>query len=122
MITGQSADFVEGKQYFDFLAVEDAVQGLWRIGEYGRPNKAYYVGNGHPKPLKEYIKMIRDEIDPAIQLHLGAVAFPEIERDLSIFDCTPLQKDTGYQAEISFEDGIQKVIPWIRVQIKRGKM
>lgn len=122
MITGQPANFVEGNQYFDFLSVNDAVQGLYCIGESGKANTAYYVVTGHPKPLKEYIKMIRDAVDPSIALHLGAVSFNEIARDLEIFDSTPLSRDTGYQAKISFAEGIKTVIPWIKEQIDLGNL
>ena len=122
MLTGQPANFAEGKQYMDFLSVEDAARGLYCISQKGRENTAYYVGYGAPKPMRKFLRMIRDEINPNIQLHLGVVPFNEIERDLSVFDCSSVMQDTGYQPQIPFKEGIKTVIPWIKEQIAVGKL
>lgn len=120
MLTGRPADFTEGKQMTDFISVEDTARGLACIGEYGKDNTSYYVGSNHPRPLKEYIQIIRDAIDPNIRLNLGAVPFHGVIHPAEVFDCSKLMEDTGYEPKESFEEGIQKVIPWIKEQISLG--
>lgn len=122
MLTGQPANFTAGEQLYDFVSVEDTAQGLYCIGEHGRANTAYYVGSNRPTALKNYIKEIRDQINPDISLHLGAIPFHGISQPKEVFDCQKLMRDTGYVPQISFLEGIKKTLPWIRKQITSGKL
>ena len=120
MLTGQPADFTAGDQLYDFVFVEDTAQGLYCVGEQGRKNTAYYIGSGHPRPLKRFIQEIRNQINPEIELHLGAVPFHGISQPPSVFNCEKLMKDTDYAPKVSFKEGLQVTIPWIREQILQG--
>lgn len=120
MLTGQDANFTSGEQLYDFTYIDDIAQGLCRIGMNGKPNHSYYIGSTQPQKLKEFIYVIRDAVDPSIQLHLGAVPFsgPSLERQN--FDCTQLIQDTGYLPIVSFQDGIQSTVQWLRQQLSLG--
>lgn len=120
MLTGQPANFTTGEQMYDFAYIDDIAQGLYCLGENGKKNVAYYVGSTKPAKLKEFIRIIRDEIDPTISLHLGAVPFHGVAHPENVFDCSRLVEDTGYQPRILFRDGIKKTVPWIRKQIERN--
>lgn len=122
MLTKKEAHFTDGKQWIDFLSVENVAWGLYCIGQYGTANTTYYVGSNHPRPLKEYIQIIRDTIDPNIRLNLGAVPFHGVIHPAEVFDCSKLMEDTGYKPQESFEEGMQKVIPWVREQIQMGNL
>ena len=122
MIQGRSADFTSGDQMYDFVSVTDTAQGLAGIGESGKANCAYYIGSGHPAPLKVFIRQIRDAVDPETELHLGAVPFHGISQPRELFDCHKLMIDTGYQPKVTFENGIRETVPWIREQIACGKI
>lgn len=122
MLTGQSANFTTGEQMYDFACIEDIAQGLYCVGEHGKKNVAYYIGSTKPAKLKNFIQIIRDEIDPSISLNLGAVPFNGVSHPKSVFDCSRLVEDTGYQPRIPFQDGIRQAIPWIREQIEVGKL
>lgn len=122
LITGQAPNFTAGEQPYDFVYVSDIALGLSCIGSRGKVNHAYYIGSTHPDKLKNFVCALRDEIDPSIHLNLGAVPFHGVMQPDSTFDCTPLVEDTGYSPRVSFREGIQKTIPWIRQQIKEGKL
>lgn len=122
MLTKKEVNFTEGKQWIDFLSVENVAWGLYCIGQYGKANTTYYVGSNHPRPLKEYIRIIRDAIDPNIRLNLGAVPFHGVIHPAEAFDCSKLMEDTGYKPQESFEEGMQKVIPWVREQVRMGNL
>lgn len=122
MITGQPANFTPGEQPYDFVYVSDIAQGLYCIGESGKTNYAYYIGSTKPAKLKEFIKIIRDEIDPEVSLHLGAVPFNGVPQPASTFDCTKLVEDTGYSPRVPFQEGIRQTVAWLRVQIAEGKL
>lgn len=122
MIEGRPADFTLGKQPYDFVHISDTVQGLCCIGAAGKKNHAYYIGSGVVTQLKEYIKQIRDAVDPSIQLNLGAIPFNGTAQPESVFDCSKLMEDTGYAPHVSFQDGIAETVTWIRKQIQEGKL
>jgi len=122
MLTGKSADFTTGEQPYDFVYISDIAQGLYCIGAKGRAGHSYYIGSTAPRKLKEFIADIRDEIDPTIQLNLGAVPFNGVAQPESTFDCSALVQDTGYCPKVPFREGIQMTIPWLRTQIEEGKL
>lgn len=122
MLTGQPANFTAGDQLYDFVSVEDTAQGLYCIGKQGRKNTAYYIGSGHPRPLKYFIQEIRNQINPEIELHLGVIPFHGISQAPSVFNCEKLMKDTGYTPRVSFEEGLKVTIPWLREQILQGRL
>ena len=122
MLTGQPANFTSGEQMYDFACIEDIAQGIYCAGEHGKKNVSYYIGSTKPAKLKEFIQIIRDTIDPSISLNLGAVPFNGGSHPKSVFDCSRLVEDTGYQPRVPFEAGIKKTIPWLRKQIEVGKI
>ncbi len=122
MITGKPADFTAGEQMYDFVYIDDIAQGLLCAGRNGKRNCAYYIGSTKPAKLKEFIRAIRDEIDPSIQLNLGAVPFNGVAQPESIFDCSRLVEDTGYCPRISFQEGIKFTVRWLKQQIAEGKL
>ncbi len=122
LITGKPADFTPGEQYYDFNYIEDTASGLVKLGTSGVGLKAYYIGSGNPDKLKNYIAKIRDAVDPSIKLNLGAIPFNGVSQPLSTFDCSKLSEDTDYKTKYTFEEAINKTIPWIREQIAAGKL
>ena len=116
MLSGKKAAFTHGNQPYDFVYASDTAQGLMRIGQSGKNLSTYYIGSGKILPLKEYIYMIRNAIDPDIPLYLGEIPFHGNVLPESAFDCQKLCLDTGYQAEISFEEGIRQTVDWLRTE------
>ncbi len=114
MLEGKRAAFTPGEQMYDFVYITDTVRALWAAACNGRNNCEYYLGSSSPRQLKEYIRIIRDTIDPSIELHLGEIPFNGQSLDAKEYDCTKLKKDTGFSAKISFEQGIKDTIEWLR--------
>lgn len=122
MITGQPANFTPGEQLYDFVYVDDAARGLYCLGEDGKGNYTYFIGSTQPAKLKEFIRAMRDEIDPTISLNLGAVPFNGVVHDASAFDCSLIMADTAYQPQIPFPEGVKRTVQWLRQQIKEGQI
>lgn len=106
-------DFTSGEQYYDFVHVEDIAQGLFKLGENGKKNYSYYIGSGQPKKLKEYIELIRNAINPNIQLNLGAIPFNGTLVPIETYDCKKICEDTGYVPLIPFEIGIRRLLEYM---------
>lgn len=114
LLRGEKPEYGYLTQMWDFLYVKEVVRALRYIGEKGISEKTYAIGSGSFKPLKDYIVMIRDIINPDLELGIGAK--PELSDKVfsscvSIYDLT---KDTGFVPEITFEEGIRKTIDYYR--------
>lgn len=119
MLSGKRPSFTPGEQMYDFVYITDVVNGIYRASKYGKKNTAYYIGSGHQQKLKEFIYMIRDSIDPNIEVFLGEVPFNGVCLPDAEFDSSKLMNDTGYKAEISFEEGIKKTVKWLKTQMEK---
>ena len=79
------------------------------------------MGSGNVLKLKEYIKIIRDTIDPDIELHLGAVPFNGIPLSADAYDSSKLTRDTGFKASVPFEEGIKLTVEWLKAERNKEK-
>lgn len=101
-------------QMWDFLYVAEVVRAIRLIGEKGKAGKIYGIGSGKYKPLKEYICRIRDLINPELELGIGAVPSMTKQTFSSCVNIYDLVCDTGFSAEIDFDEGILRTINYIR--------
>lgn len=98
------------EQLADFIHVSDVAKALVCVGEKGISKKSYYIGYGNPRPLKEYIQIIHDEINPSLETGIGLKPFEGQSVDYSKINCSSLSDDTGFKPEINFQKGILKTI------------
>lgn len=118
MLENRRAAFTSGEQTYDFVYVTDTVKGIYHASAFGKANTSYYIGSDQARPLKEYIRIIRDTINPDIELYLGEIPFNGTSLSKESYDTTKLINDTGYHPAVRFEDGILNTINWLRDQIK----
>ncbi|MCR5770694.1 MAG: NAD(P)-dependent oxidoreductase [Butyrivibrio sp.] len=98
------------EQMWDFLYVSDVVRALRMIGERGICGKVYGIGSGQYKPLFEYIKTIRDIINPELKLGIGERIDLSEKAFSSCVNIYDLIRDTGFKPCVSFEEGIRNTI------------
>lgn len=106
-LNGMQPDFTSGEQLYDFVYVEDVARALVEVGKSGKNNYNYYIGSGRPRLLKEYIKIVRDTIDPSLDINFGAVPFNGRSADLEDYSIEKIINDTGFNPRMKFEDGIK---------------
>ena len=114
MLKGERAAFTTGEQMYDFVYISDTAKGIMLAALKGKSNTAYYIGSTEAKPLKTYIKTIRDSIDKNIPLFLGEIPFNGIALLPEAYDCKKLVEDTGYAPKVTFEAGIITTIEWVK--------
>lgn len=98
------------EQLADFAYVTDIAKGLMYACERGKKNTSYYIGYGNPIPLKDYIYKVRDMINPELESGIGRKNFNGMNVDFSKIDVEKLSRDTGYHADITFEEGISYIV------------
>ena len=114
MLNRERVSFTKGEQIWDYLYSEDCSRAFYQIGKSGHDGKAYTIGSGKTRYLKEYIMAIRDSIDPTLDIGLGELEYYPNQVMHLYADISELTADTGFIPQVSFEEGIQKTIHWYR--------
>lgn len=114
LIQGEVPQFTKGEQMWDYLYSGDAGSAFHLIGKYGIDSSIYILGTGQAKPLKEYIEIIREVVNPEAELEFGAVPYSERQVMYLCADIERLQQDTGFMPQVSFEEGIRRTLEWYK--------
>lgn len=114
MLKNVHCPFTAGEQTYDFIYISDAAKEMSAIGEKGKANRAYYIGSLHPRPLKEFLYEMRDQVNPQIQIGIGEIPFEGVSLAYDEFDIHAVKNDTGVFPVISFSEGIRKTIEWLK--------
>lgn len=117
LLEGETPDFTKSEQMWDYLYSEDAGKALYLLGEKGQDGKVYCIGSGQARPLKDYIEIIRDSVRPEAELGIGNIPYNDKQVMFLCADIQELVKDTGFQADYTFEKGIGKTIDWYKENI-----
>jgi len=107
---GHSPEFTKCEQTWDYLYCDDAARAFLAIGEKGIDGKTYPLGSGNKKKLSEYLEVIKDIISPDTELQFGKKEYYPHQPMYLCADISELTNDTGWKPEVSFEEGIKKII------------
>ena len=99
-----------GVQQWDYLYSEDAAKAFYLMALHGKSGEVYPLGSGTARPLKEYIEILRNCIDPELSLGFSEVPYGPLQVMYLKADISTLQEDTGFVPVTVFETGIQNTI------------
>ena len=102
------------EQLWDYVYIDDVTEALYLMGEKGKGGAVYGVGHGDNWPLNNYIKIIRQKMDPSLPLGIGEIPYSSPVLPCSCIDLADIQRDTGFEPKVDFETGITKVIDKIK--------
>lgn len=111
---GETPALTKGEQMWDYLYSADAARAFRLLGEKGVDGKTYVLGSGEARPLKEYMKTIRDVVRPDAQLEFGTIPYSEKQVMYLCADISELKKDMGWEPKICFTDGIKELLNYKR--------
>lgn len=114
LLAGRKPALTAGEQMWDYLYADDAAEAIFLLAERGRDGAIYPIGSGVARPLREYIEIIRDLIDPSLPLGFGEVPYSPKQVMHLCADISALREDTGFEPSISFEEGAATTIKWTR--------
>lgn len=117
LLNGQKPSCTKGEQIWDYIYSKDAAMALYLLGEKGKHGKIYCIGSGAEIPLGDYIREIRDIIDPQLAIGFGDVPYSSGQVMHLSADISELTSDTGFCPQVSFRQGIQETIDWVSLQI-----
>lgn len=110
MKAGERMAFTPAIQRWDYLNADDAGRAFYLIGEKSHGRKVYCLGSGEAKELKEFIYILRDIVNPDVEVGIGDIPYKGTEIMNLCANISRIQNDTGWRPKISFEEGIRKII------------
>ncbi len=109
--TNTSIRLTAGEQIWDYLYSADAAQAFYLLAKSkDLNNKIYCLGGGIGKPLKDYIKDVRDIINPKYDLVFGENPYSQNQVMHLIADISDLKLDVGFEPITLFNEGIKNII------------
>ena len=114
LLNGETPRYGDLEQLWDFLYVTEVAKALRLIGEKGIVGKIYGIGSGHYRKLKDYVKEIRDCINPELELDIGVLPEMSCRTFSSCVNIFDLINDTGFQIQVPFQEGIKRTVDSMR--------
>jgi UDP-glucose 4-epimerase len=114
LLNGERPSFTKLEQIWDYIYIDDLINALFLIGNSPVKNCVYPLGSGRYRPLYEYIKIIRDKINPQLSIGIGDLPYKTKDVDNSIVDISLLVQNTGFRPKVSFEEGINITIDFFK--------
>ena len=118
LLAGQKPGLTKGEQIWDYLYADDVADAFMLLAQKGKDGGIYPIGSGDPRPLREYIEIIRDAIDPALPLGFGEVPYGDKQVMYLCADISKLREDTGFVPHINFKDGVFRTIEFVKNSCK----
>ncbi|MCL4843459.1 MAG: dTDP-glucose 4,6-dehydratase [Bryobacteraceae bacterium] len=103
----------DGLQVRDWLHADDHCRALNAVLLHGSPGEIYNVGGSRALPNREVVELILDTLGKPRSLMTPVTDRPGHDRRYAI-TTEKLQKSTGWQAQIPFEQGLRDTIGWYR--------
>ncbi len=113
LIKGEHCSFSNGEQLYDFIYVDDAARAFELLGQRGKNNRSYYIGD-RPQKLKNYLIEMKNAINTEAELGLGELPSPTTTLNYDEFDYTVMKHEFGFEPKVSFREGIIKTAEWVK--------
>lgn len=109
-LAGEKAQFSAGLQTWNFLYETDAGRMFYLLGKEDILEGIYHVASNDSRPVREFIEELADQLDAKANCEFAPPG------DAAVYGIDP-STDKSYKAlhfkpEVSFEDGIQRVIEY----------
>lgn len=119
MLKGEAIKvFNQGEMSRDFTAVSDIVAGIQRIllqdrpAQEGVPARIYNIGKGHPVSLLDFIRVMEKHLELTAEKEYLDMQPGDVVQTFA--DTTALERDYGYRATTSLDDGIGDFVKWYK--------
>lgn len=113
MIAGRDVPVVEGKRLYDYIYIDDAVEGIRIIAEKGKSDEEYYLGNNALRPFRDFVIDMRDAVNPKADLKFGYfqdTSYIEFQN----IDLYKVYRDTGFLPQKDIYDSFRETEAWLR--------
>ena len=118
MISNALADqslpiYGDGMQVRDWLYVDDHCRAILAAIDHGRPGEVYNIGGSRSLANVEVVKMMLAQLGKPESLMVTVKDRPGHDRRYAL-SSEKLMRETGWHAQMPFEQGLQATIDWYR--------
>lgn len=110
LLMGESPKLTKGDQIWDYLYIDDCARALYLLSECGCASQIYNVGSGEEVLLKDYADKIQKIVNPNVSIDFGSIPYNKNTPMFLSANITSLTKDTGFEPQIKFEEGIHTIL------------
>jgi dTDP-glucose 4,6-dehydratase len=103
----------DGQQIRDWLYVDDHARAILAVIERGRPGEIYNIGGSRALPNLDVVRKILAAVGKPESLMQTVKDRPGHDRRYAL-SSQKLTRETGWHAQVSFEDGLRATIEWYR--------
>ena len=103
----------DGMQVRDWLYVDDHCRAILAVIERGREGEIYNIGGSRALPNVEVVERILQAAGKPRSLMQTVTDRPGHDRRYAL-SSEKLMRETGWKAEMPFEDGLQSTLDWYR--------
>jgi len=103
----------DGMQIRDWLYVEDHCRAIQAAIERGRPGEIYNIGGSRALPNIDVVRLILQALGKPESLMQTVRDRPGHDRRYAL-SSEKITRETGWTAEVPFEQGLQSTIDWYR--------
>jgi nucleoside-diphosphate-sugar epimerase len=107
---GRFPELTKCEQIWDYLYCDDAAKAFLAVGDRGMDGKIYPLGSGNQRRLSEYLESLRCIVSPKGILRFGKKEYYPHQPMYLCADISALTADTGWKPEVSFEEGIKRIV------------
>lgn len=114
MLENKPCELTECIQLWDFLYIDDAIDGLVKLVEDDVPEGIYNFGSGYSASLKEFVEQMKKITNSNSELRYGAIPYPST----GIVNVNPEVKKLmkcGWIPKIEFKEGIKRICECLKV-------
>lgn len=112
LLKGESPDYTEAVQRWNYLYSADAAKALELLGLEGEREGIYCVANPESRPLYEYIKTIHQVVAPEKEPRFGIIPYENGRMVELAVNTDKLCGETGFKPTWSFRQGIGVIRDW----------
>jgi nucleoside-diphosphate-sugar epimerase len=113
LLKGEIARCTEGRQFRDFLHVEDAAAAICAVAA-SHCKGAINIGSGEPVSVRTIVEIIGRALDRAGQISFGVIPGDPNDPPLLVSDASRLRNEIGWRPSFSPEGGLQHTVRWWR--------
>ena len=110
MLAGRPCLLTQCVQNWDYLYIDDAIEGLFQLCYKDGADGVYNFGSGDVRQLKDYVLEMAELTQTKSELRFGSIPYPETGM-VSIWpDISKLRREIGWSAQVTFAEGVGRVL------------
>lgn len=110
MLANRPCRLSECRQMWDYLYIDDAIEGLIRLCKEPCPDGVYNFGSGDTRPLRGFVEEMARLTQTSSKLLYGALPYPATGM-VSIWpDVSKLKRELHWEPKVPFAEGIQTIL------------